>query len=239
MGILDKIEQILYDLLKYIIPGAILLMLEAFLFIPFLLPPKIYNEFTFRTSNKLIITFGYLINMKWSIPLRIFFILVSYLTGHLVWLFGKLIVRMLQRFNNKNENYYKEDEILLDNVVRILSEKTSHKLHKDKNWSFIYEYANTIIEKKGFKSIFYKCLAKYNFYQSMVAVFTINIINILVFYFLGLLQFYSINDILVAAVLEAINAGFIYIFFYEYKRHWKLCGHEAIMSLNYYFSTEN
>lgn len=136
-------------------------------------------------------------------------------------------------FSFKSPSYYKENKILIPDIMSKLRKKFNTNFPDD--WYSIYKIAKVIMEQEKVKSLSSRFLAKYNFYRSLALIFLLNFVYIFYLYrkyniLIGYFGYY------IYKVLLILNFLMWFTFHEKYKRYWTLCGNEALMSLFYFIS---
>lgn len=108
------------------------------------------------------------------------------------------------------------------------------------DWYSIYKLSAVIIREENIKSLSPTYLAKYNFYRSLAFLFLLNTIYIYILYNKASYFISPLGWQLVYPICFT-NMVFWLTFHEKYKRYWKLCGNDSLVSLFYFFdrSKEN
>ncbi|MFH7820354.1 hypothetical protein [Neobacillus thermocopriae] len=131
------------------------------------------------------------------------------------------------------EWYEKDNKPLLEESLRIINER--YDTNFPTKWYSIYKLSKIIIYHENLKNMNDTFLAKYNFYRSL------SFICFLQFTLLIILSFNKelLNDYsdIIINILMIVNLIFWYTFHEKYKRYFKLCGNETLVSIYYHLKT--
>jgi hypothetical protein len=156
--------------------------------------------------------------------------------------FIKDFIKAIYRFFHHNlkvifvfdtEKYEKANKPLLDESLQMINER--YNTNFPIKWYSIYKLSKIMIYHENLKNMNDTFLAKYNFYRSL------SFICFLQFILLIYLSFYDnlLNDYssTIVKILLGVNTIFWYTFHEKYKRYFKLCGNETLVSIYYHLKT--
>ncbi|MCM3586983.1 hypothetical protein M3182_14690 [Mesobacillus maritimus] len=135
----------------------------------------------------------------------------------------------------KTEDYEKENKVLLVESMKMINKRFNTKFPEE--WYSVYKLAKIIIYHESIKNMNDTFLAKYNFYRSMSFISFIQVLVLFICY-LNPQYFNPYSNFIIVGLL-IINFVFWYTFHEKFKRYFKLCGNETLVSIYYYLkSTE-
>ncbi|MCM3115471.1 hypothetical protein M3610_09240 [Neobacillus sp. MER 74] len=131
------------------------------------------------------------------------------------------------------EDYEKDNKPLLEESLKIINDR--YKTNFPTKWYSIYKLSKIMIYHENLKNMNDTFLAKYNFYRSLSFICFLQL-ALLVFlsFHKGLLNDYAHTIVI---VLLVVNIIFWYTFHEKYKRYFKLCGNETLVSIYYHLKT--
>ncbi len=133
----------------------------------------------------------------------------------------------------KSDEYEKDNEPLLNESLQIINQRYSTDFPV--RWYSIYKLSKTINYHENLKNMSDTFLAKYNFYRSLSFICFLQFLLIIFLFFNdNLLNVYSHTIVI---ILLVINTIFWYTFHEKYKRYFKLCGNETLVSIYYHLKT--
>lgn len=226
--IFELVNEIIYDIIGYILPGFFCLFLIISCFINGYLCTPMYSIFS--NANNLV---AYMHTLIFPLDKHILEIIVlSYLLGHLPICFSilfksKAFENIVSKLNLKDDidskfSYLKDLKLisfsaLSDNL------KNSFK-DEDRINKFIKTYASTTSRFINHNNLIQKYIAKSNFYISFAAIFFLLLIDTICSSIVlsGIYKQYSYS-IFALYIFSFVIILFLFISFYrEYYRHMKL-----------------
>ncbi|MDM5361167.1 hypothetical protein [Peribacillus sp. ACCC06369] len=135
------------------------------------------------------------------------------------------------------DNYRGANKVLLDESKMIIKKRYNTDFPKD-DWLFFEKLSKIIIYSENIKCLNDTFLAKYTFYRSLSFISFLQIFLIVVLFFLDfflkdLLNDYS-NLLKIPIFLIIINIIFWYSFHEKYKRYFRYCGNETLVTVYYH-----
>ncbi|MBA3649832.1 MAG: hypothetical protein H0W62_15035 [Chitinophagales bacterium] len=127
------------------------------------------------------------------------------------------------------------DEVFNKNVgdLKFSDMTQNNDAHPDAEWYSVYKLANIIIDQENIKTRTYSFLAKYNLYRSLAFLFAFYIV------FLLIIKKHIVSEqIELWKILLWASVILTYTFHDKFKRYFRLCGNEALMSFYYFMMKE-
>ena len=263
MGAFEKIKEKIYDILTYIVPGFLMVVIFSFII-------RVDSDFIFADNYLIIILFSYLI-------------------GHLIKFLAYLYYKFVDEFNLKitfHPDEIKKKYNLNKNLrTKIFKKNSEYELLKDLDIP-IKSILRFESRRKDEFSLIQKYIAKYNMYKSLAFIFfsfyifliiqfilkyhsnilelcfiyvflviilkTICIIINKEFNFNNLIILISISCTILLFYIDIVNGSsiiiknlielkfifvsliFYYVFDYEFRRHYLLCKKETLLFYHFF-----
>lgn len=133
----------------------------------------------------------------------------------------------------KPSDYFSDNHTLRTNCVNVINERIN--ANYPDSWYSVYKFSTIITNQEGIKSLAGNFLAKYNLYRSLAFIFIFATIYYSVF--LSAAADYIEQDLKKIGSLILLTTTLLWFtFHYKYKRYWKLCGNETLVSLFYFLN---
>ncbi|MDS1002020.1 hypothetical protein P9J83_00675 [Clostridium sporogenes] len=235
MKFFELIIDAIYDIVGYIIPGSILILLMLISFTDKNIVSPMYGIFTNINTLE---HYFYLLNLN-SIYLP-FLLMLSYILGHLpkylssfvacFALTGKLvnlIIKNLEYMYDDKFNYCIDIQDLVDNKLK---NKFNIAFKNEQNYkNFLKTYSSTTSRFMNSKNLIQKYIAKCNFYNSLSCIFFLLFIDSFIS---SLIIFIKLQNIQIKLILLSILLFIMFKTFYsEFYRHCKLKNKECLLFL--------
>ncbi|VYU23720.1 hypothetical protein [Clostridium butyricum] len=251
-GLLSQFKEILYDILGYMLPGYLLLLILSIpLFINQNCSPMYGLLEIFFKSNINVNLLDIISNASFLTIIIISF--AAYLLGHIpIFLshpLGRNIKSFLKLFNLKKNKDHENTKFLCKNILNILQRKPAFrddlfKTVNDENKSdyndyIIKTFASTYSRFTSHNDLIQKYTCKVNFYNSLSCLFFIMFIDSLISTFIWVSfnsLIYTQYTLMKLLVFNTFIFLFYITFFKQYQKHCNLKNKECYLFLYKYFS---
>lgn len=236
MKFFELINEVVYDIVGYIIPGMFILLL---LYI------------SINSNNCNLITYNFLINIrninlyenivnfkKTNFP---FILMLSYILGHIpkaifnLNYFKKVINCLTKKINREIDDKFDYLKDLEKNITVDFKDKIQINFSNDENYKkFLLTYASTTSRFKKHNNLIQKYIAKSNFYLSFSIIFFLifveSIISLIIYLIINRNSI-SIRLLIVFLILSFLFWILFKGFYFEFFRHQKLRYKESLLFL--------